>query len=91
MQCICRREGVCVLCEQAALCKQRADAQQDMHGLWHISGEPVCWSLPPCTVMSQLEFSGFGRRTQKPGIEAIFHSSTEKWSIAVERESPGQS
>ena len=71
MKCIFRWE-VRALCEQAALCKQRADAQQDMHGLWHVSGEPVCWSLPPCTVVSQLEFSGFGRLTQKPGIEVIF-------------------
>lgn len=71
MQCIFRWR-VCALCEQAALCKWRADAQQDTHGLWHVSGEPVCWSLPPCTVLSQLEFSVFGRLSQKPGIEAIF-------------------
>jgi len=42
------------------------------HGLWHVSGKPVCWSLPPSTVVSQLEFSVFGRLTQKPGIEARF-------------------
>lgn len=58
--------------DQAALCKQTADAQQDTHGLWHVSGEPVCWSLPLCTVASQLEFGGFGRLTEKPEIEAIF-------------------
>lgn len=78
------------LCEQAAFCKQRADAQQDTRGLWHVSGEPACWSLPPSTAGSQLEFSVLGRHTRKPGIEAIF-SGAEKWNAAVERESPGQS
>lgn len=41
-------------------------------GLWHISGESVHWSFPLCTVVLQLEFSGFGKLTQKPGIEVIF-------------------
>lgn len=54
------------------LCKHRADAQQGMQGLWHISGESVCWSFSLCMVVSQLEFSVFGRLTQKPRIEMIF-------------------
>lgn len=32
----------------------------------------MCWSLPPCTVVSQLEFNDCGRLTQKPETEAIF-------------------